>query len=143
MSLYNIVHGKTGLDEIIMALLDEAHPQPIGTYVRYRDGFVEERDGDVILRLHTRSGGGNRECYCDDTSQGHDRGCIATGNDWMEAHPWYLSDEDDDFDSTYADYYFKMPADHPLATALRAHADEHVDMGARWQAAIDAIKGSH
>lgn len=142
MSLYNIVHGRTGLGDIILALLDQARPRTT-EYVRLRDGFVEEGDdGQVILRLHTRSGGGNRECYCDDVSQGHEPGCIATGNEWMEAHPWYLRDEDDDFDSTYADFYFALPADHELAEALREHATEHVDLTARWQAAIDALRAA-
>lgn len=138
MSLYNILHGKTGLGEIILALLDEANPRTT-QYVRLRDGFVEEHDGQIILRLHTRSGGGNRECYCDNEYD-HDVGCIATGNDWMEAHPWYLRDEDDDFDNTYADFYFTLPADHELAAALADHASEHVDMGARWMATINALK---
>jgi len=57
---------------------------------RYRDcGFSKEG-----IYIHTRTGGGNREDY---------------PNKKLTSSPYYLSDSDDNDDSTYANYYFKIP----------------------------------
>ena len=50
--------------------------------------------GKDHIRIHCRTGGGNREGY---------------PNEILTKHPLYIQDEDDDFDCTYADYYFKLP----------------------------------
>ena len=92
MSLYNALFGENADADKLMAIL--------GTQVesfnvpRYRDCYF---DGTYIV-VHTRTGGGNREDY-------------ETENDAMAAHPWYAHDEDDEFDSTYANFYFKPPAE--------------------------------
>ena len=59
---------------------------------RFRNVYMS--DGYIIV--HTRCGGGNRESY-------------EYVFEEMSQHPWYSHDEDDDFDSTYADIYFKVP----------------------------------
>jgi hypothetical protein len=61
-----------------------------GDVERFRDCYLE---GDKIC-VYTRTGGGNRDDY---------------PNEKLTSHPNYLYDEDDDFDSTYASYYFKFP----------------------------------
>jgi len=124
--LYNLVHGEHPLGQILVDLLKSKQDVEIG---RYRDGWVEH-DGDVLLiRIHTRNGGGNREWQADAIES-------------MQAHPWYVRDEDDDFDSTYADFYFAPPLGEippSVAKVLVECAQAPVDVGARWQAAIDAI----
>lgn len=60
---------------------------------RYRDAWLEHHGDVVLARVHTRNGGGNREAQ-------------AEAIEAMRAHPWYLNDEDDEFDPTYADFYF-------------------------------------
>ena len=129
MSLYAIVHGEQDGAEALLHLVQAAHPINVG---RYRDAWVE-RDGDApVIRIHTRNGGGNREDYADAITS-------------MQAHPWYDRDEDDDFDSTYADFYFRPdPAQLDPATAARLveMAGDPVDMGDRWQAAIEAIRSA-
>lgn len=124
MSLYNMVHGQNPIGPLLVALLHEQQPIEVG---RYRDAWVEHEGDDLLIRVHTRNGGGNREDY-DDPS--------------MQAHPWYVRDADDDFDCTYADYWFRpdlttLPNDAALALVEMAQAP--VDMGERWRAAIDAI----
>lgn len=123
--LYGLVLGENHAGPALVALLQERQPIEVG---RYRDAWVEH-EGDVLyVRVHTRNGGGNREDY-DDPS--------------MQAHPWYVRDADDDFDSTYCDYWFAPPLaelDPKVAEVLVALAQPPVDVGARWQAAIEAIR---
>lgn len=57
---------------------------------------VTEQNWDYCLHLHTRSGGWNREWLHDENLK-------------LQENPNYLYDEDDEFDSTYADFYFKVP----------------------------------
>jgi len=57
---------------------------------RFRGAGVQ--DGEIII--HARTGGGNRENY---------------PNEILTSNPYYLRDEDDGFDCTYADYYFSIP----------------------------------
>jgi hypothetical protein len=73
---------------------------------RHRGTFLErdENTGEPVIVVHTRNGGGNRECYQDDCD-GQCTGCIQT--DAIPALPTYLRDEDDDGDCTYANNYFR------------------------------------
>lgn len=86
MSLYNMLFGKNPDTKEILALLGLEESQ----IERFRDCFVEN---DKIL-IFTRTGGGNREYY---------------PNEALVNHPNYLYDEDDEFDPTYAYYYFSLP----------------------------------
>lgn len=88
---------------------------------RHRGTFLErdEDTGDPVIVVHTRNGGGNRECYQDDCD-GACTGCIQT--DAIPALPTYLRDADDDGDSTYANNYFR-PVD-PEAGLAALEAEE-------------------
>jgi hypothetical protein len=86
MSLYNMVFGMNPDSDKLLAILGTTREE----FGRFRNVFME--DGFIVV--HTRCGGGNREDY------------FPT---WVETHPWYSHDEDDDFDCTYANIYFKIP----------------------------------
>lgn len=88
MSLYNMLNGVNPATFVILPMLGEKHPDE---YPRFRDCFI---DGEEI-HIYTRVGGGNRNC--------------GFGEEELQAHPNYLRDEDDDFDSTYATYIFSVP----------------------------------
>lgn len=62
---------------------------------RYRKTIIEkDTDDKMILVIETRAGGGNREDY----------------PAWdMTRNEYYSHDEDDSFDSTYANFYFNVP----------------------------------
>ena len=61
---------------------------------RFRDASFG-KDGDQhVLHIFCRTGGGNREDY---------------PNTVLTSHPLYLRDHDDEYDCTYAHYYFKIP----------------------------------
>jgi len=52
-------------------------------------------DNGKIL-IHTRTGGGNREYYEEQ-------------NNKLTQNQYYISNEDDDFDCTYANFWYKIP----------------------------------
>ena len=125
MSLYALVHGQEAEGPALLALLQERQPFNVG---RYRDGWVEREGDSLLIRIHTRNGGGNREDYDDGT---------------MSNHPWYLKDADDDFDETYADWWFCPPLSElqpETIEALQSLAKPPVDVGARWKEAINALE---
>lgn len=92
MSLYNLVFGENAShSDFLLGLLGKTRAD----FGRYRDTFVTE---DHIV-VHTRCGGGNREDYEDVFDE-------------MANHPLFDFEEDDDFDCTYANIYFKHPAEY-------------------------------
>jgi hypothetical protein len=124
MGLYNVMFGENQFGPVLVELVNKRQPIEVG---RYRDAWVEAHGDRPLIRVHTRNGGGNREDY-DDPS--------------MQAHPWYVRDEDDDFDCTYADYWFAPDPDdldQETMAALVTMAGDPVNMGERWRQAIDAI----
>lgn len=110
---------------------------------RFRDAWPENHDGKLVLAFYTRNGGGNRPDYADVTAA-------------LQAHPNYLSDADDDFDSTYATYRFSMPMTVPpfaveagfsqeewttLATEMLTTSHQGpVDMSERWHQTMAAVE---
>jgi hypothetical protein len=64
---------------------------------RFRDIYFENEECSVPkIILYTRNGGGNRDWY-------------EYVFELLSSHPLYLTDYDDDFDSTYAYIEFKAP----------------------------------
>jgi hypothetical protein len=125
--LYNVVFGKQPIAEELLAILKAVRPIEVG---RFRDAWLERHGDELLVRIHTRNGGGNREGY-DDPS--------------MSAHPWFVRTEDMEFDSTYADYWFRI--DLTLLTReagelLMSFACEPVDMNERWRKAIADLEAT-
>jgi hypothetical protein len=88
MSMYNLIHGENKMASLLLGLLGLFRDD----IPRYRDCFWNgERIG-----IYTRVGGGNRDDY-------------EEGIAFLRAQPTYISDVDDDFDNTYATFYFRMP----------------------------------
>lgn len=86
MSMYNLLFGQNPNSDVILAILGLKE----NDVERFRDCGFDENG----IYVYTRTGGGNREDY---------------SNDVLTSNPYYLNDEDDDFDCTYATYYFKIP----------------------------------
>lgn len=93
MSLYNMIAGVNQATFFILPLLGEKHPD---NYPRFRDCFVDREGDEPQIHLYTRIGGGNREDYREEIDE-------------LTSHPNYISDEDDDFDCTYATFKFSVP----------------------------------
>ena len=86
--MYNMIFGRNPNGPAILRTLDLT-PEDCG---RFRDCFVA--NGEIAV--YTRNGGGNRE-YQEEAIE------------LLQEHPNYLRDEDDDFDYTYATFYFSLP----------------------------------
>lgn len=133
MSLYNVLFGKNPLSGVILGML-ELTESDCG---RYRDCFITEGK----IAIYTRLGGGNRECFCDaqQVAEGHSS-CFRRYIEKLQAHPNYLSDKDDDFDSTYATFYFSFPdtSDAELLGMLNEKGELGTDE--RWTKKLEEIK---
>jgi hypothetical protein len=134
MSLYNMVFGHQPAAPPLIGLIlskDPTVPTRASDMIpRLRDAWVEKDGDQILIRVMTRLGGGNRPDY-------------ATAIETIRNHPWYVRDEDQEFDSTYADFYFRpdlSDVDPELATALVEHAVEHVDMTERWNEAFETLR---
>lgn len=88
MSMYNMLFGMNPDSDKLLSLLGKTRDD----FGRFRNVYLE--DGYIVV--HTRNGGGNREDY-------------EHVFDNMSTHPWYSHDEDDDYDCTYANIFFKIP----------------------------------
>lgn len=130
MSLYNLVHGYNALaPELLKALGTTPADIP-----RFRDCFLSRgpnEDGEYIC-IYTRTGGGNREQY--EESQGgsfnDDDGAKLPSNNDLRLIDGFVFDADDDFDATYAGFYYKVPDSlKTLVEGLNIPASP----GERWQ----------
>lgn len=114
MNMYNMVLGVSPYSEPLLLMVLQARPD-LGevNFGRIRDAWLEDHDGDVLIRVHTRNGGGNRESQ-------------AAAIESMRAHPWYVRDADDTYDETYADFYFR-PSLEDLRKSLDVALGDQAD----------------
>jgi hypothetical protein len=92
-----------------------------GDFGRYRDIFVT----DEHIVVHTRCGGGNRELYQEVFDE-------------MFHHPLYDYDEDSDYDCTYADFYFKHPAEY--SAILEEMAVGTITPSEKWKMMLESLE---
>lgn len=112
MNLYNVVHGENKFANILLASLGFSSKTEIP---KYRDCWY---DGKFIV-VYTRTGSGNRDYYdSEESCREHYPADFMMPEKEPPKGPWnselrnnsyYLEDEDDDFDSTYAKFYFTVP----------------------------------
>lgn len=118
MSLYNALFGENfSQRDFLFELLDKT-PDDFG---RYRDIYVT----DEYIVVHTRCGGGNRDDYEDVFWE-------------MEEHPLYIYDEDDDFDCTYANFYFAHP--ERFSELLKEMAKGTVTPSEKWKRLFESLE---
>lgn len=115
--LYNVLFGENGSHkDFLFGLLGKTS----GDFGRYRDIFVTE---DHIV-VHTRNGGGNREDYEDVFDE-------------MSTHALYAYDEDDDYDCTYANIYFKHPVGYE--EVLKEMAEGTITPADKWKLLFERL----
>ncbi len=90
MSLYNNLFGFSPEAGLLLTILNI----DMNTIPRFRDCYFDVEKNAIVI--HTRTGGGNREDYVKE-------------NQSLAQHDCYKYDCDDDFDSTYANFYFSIP----------------------------------
>jgi hypothetical protein len=112
MSLYNSLFGVNNKAGILLGVLGLR----LGQIPRFRDAFLS--DGKIAI--YTRTGGGNREYYENESAcranyperfVGDDSPSGPWNQDLREV-PGFLYDENDDYDSTYATFYYKFPDEY-------------------------------
>lgn len=94
MSLYNLINGVNSDAFFVLPMLGK-HPDE---YPRFRDCFTSDEDRPDLnehIFVYTRVGGGNRDS--------------GFGEEVMQEDEHFVCDYDDDFDSTYATYVFRVP----------------------------------
>lgn len=132
--LYNVVASDGHEFERGSVLLAVLGNPDVG---RFRDAWVEKSDDGPVVAIYTRNGGGNRECWCDKGDHATYGACTAIKGEALTHHPLYLRDADDEFDRTYATYYFRVPEQY--REALAAVASEPINMSEHWLAVIAAL----
>ena len=88
MNMYNMVNGFNPACVFILPMLGRKPEE----YPRFRNCFVE--DGNIAV--YTRTGGSNK-------GKGY-------GEDSLYEDPNFIKTYDDDFDSSYGTYLFRVPA---------------------------------
>lgn len=125
MSLYNMLFGVNPLSGIVLESLGLT-PTDVP---RFRDAYYDAELNRLVI--YTRTGGGNREYYDSKYSRleslsGYagedpsDEDLAGPYNDDLRDIVGFMYDEDDDFDCTYAYFYFAVPvAFEPIFDTMR------------------------
>lgn len=112
MSFYNMVNGVNSATFFFLPMLGK-HPDE---WPRFRDCFIGKpkftvdkasgmpvteidipKNGDKLIYVFTRTGGGNRESYMKEIEE-------------IKKMKGYIEDFDDSFDQTFMTFVFKVPA---------------------------------
>jgi len=119
MSLYNMLFGMNANADQLLFLLGKKRED----FGRFRNVYVDA--GFIVV--YTRCGGGNREDWPEVF-------------DLMAAHPWFSHDEDDEFDSTYCCFYFKIPQENQLKSYI-ATLEQGDNPANSWHELLESLKG--
>lgn len=88
-----MVNGVNGIALVLLEIINMNYDD----IPRFRDCFLKEHGKNLYVVIHTRTGGGNREEY-------------ERENEELRKNPNFNFDEDNSFDSTYADFYYNIPS---------------------------------
>jgi hypothetical protein len=144
MSLYSALFGTNPLAQIVLTALGTTEDE----VPRFRDAYFDAQNDRLVI--HTRTGGGNRPYY-ESEDRRRDEDPEAFEGDEPPTGPWnadlrllpgFIYDRDDDFDSTYADFFFKVPAPFkPIFDGLKAlGAGKDMSPAERWQTVLSALQ---
>ena len=90
---------------------------------RFRDCFID----DGLIVIHTRTGGGNREYY-------------ESQNEELTEHPNYLHNSDDEFDCTYANFYYSFPDEYKDDLTKISQGNVDIKPSEKWQALFNKLQ---
>ena len=114
--LYNMLFGENDQKSVLLSMIGMENFD----FGRFRDIYVTEEH----IVVHTRCGGGNREDYeyvFENASE----------------NPYYSHDEDDDFDCTYADIFFRHPEEYK--EVLQEMAKGTITPSEKWKLMFEAL----
>lgn len=153
MSLYNMLFGQNPLSDLYLGMVGLTKADT----GRFRDAYVEKRGDKTksefdssnfcgwVLCVYTRNGGGNRQHWGEENKYSGPEckctGCIA--EHFLPGHPLYLSDADDDFDSTYATFYFQIPTQFwPFLEELATTSSPESTPSERWARLFNKLESA-
>ena len=143
MSLYNLLFGENPFSGALLNLLGVTRDG----VPRYRDCYLNEK-GRIVI--HTRTGGGNRDFYeheerCRNEYPEYFNGKDDPSGPWnadLRKLPGFLYDEDDDYDCTYADFYYEPAPEHKKLIETLQELGGVSNPSERWRALLaDLEKG--
>jgi hypothetical protein len=125
--MYNMLVPGAFLRAAVLLPIIGINPQAASLF-RFRDVWLENHDGQVLFRIYTRMGGGNRGDYAEAIAK-------------LRGNPLFMKDEDCKFDSTYASFWFRLPPNAPdeVIDMLREGVPPPVDTVKMWEAIIARI----
>ena len=127
MSLYNSLFGVNASAPVLLKILGI----DIGDIPRFRDCYLMGRN----IVIHTRTGGGNRDFY-ESKNEDNQNG---PWNSTLEKNEYYICDEDDEFDSTYANFYFCFPEEYKKELEDISNGVKVETPSEKWQKLIDTM----
>jgi len=144
MSMYGMLFGESSHADVLLAMLGLGKAD----FYRFRNCHLTDKRQ---IAVYTRGGGGNRQCYCDDYAKPEERtvdfagdlhalGCVRLMQSANRKHPCYEYDEDDDYDNTYATFYFRIPED--VDRAKLAEIMPELTGAERWEQFLSALKAA-
>lgn len=149
MSLYNMLFGVNPSSKIFLAMIG----LDLGDIPRFRNVYLhvgetygsDSKDftGDepLFIAVHTRTGGGNREYYEEPNEENPD----GPWNSTMQENKYFVYDCDDNFDSTYATFYFRIPKEYLEGMKELILKGEHADLtttpGQQWETLLEKLNG--
>lgn len=128
MSLYNMLFGVNQASPILLKILGISP----GDIPRFRDCFI---DGENIV-IHTRTGGGNRDFY--DCS--NDENPDGPWSETIRNNPHFLHDEDEEFDCTYANFYYKFPEEYAEDLKAISVKNETYTPSEKWKMLFESLE---
>lgn len=149
MSLYNMLFGVNPASKIFLAMID----LDMGDIPRFRNVYLnigEDFQGGskdftgsepLFIAVHTRTGGGNREFYDEHNEDNPD----GPWNSTMRENEYFVYDCDDDFDCTYATFFFSVPKEYLEGLKEVLLKGEHADLtttpGQQWETLFEKLNG--
>lgn len=133
MTFYNLLFGKNYFSTILLKILGLTEAD----VPRFRDCYL--CDNEIVI--YTRTGGGNRDYYeseevCRENYPEYFKdSCHLPNGPWnqdLRDNPNFLSDEDDDFDRTYAYFRFSCPEDYKKDIEAIAEKDQSYTPSEKW-----------
>lgn len=137
MSLYNALFGFNPYAPLLLPMLGVIPAQ----IPRFRDCFLKEEDGKLVIVIHTRTGGGNRPYYDEPNNENIE----GPWNSDLRALPGFIRDEDSPYDTTYANFYFDVPESCKTAAQVITESMDPNDKRPpeeKWARTMDALRSS-
>jgi len=135
MSLYNNLFGVDSEAGYLLHILNLTE----NDIPRFRTCYYDNKKNLIVI--HTRTGGGNREYYdsfesCQSNYPEYFEGDEPPSGPWnsdLQSHPLYITDYDDNFDCTYANFVFKVPEEHEAKLKEAFEGKETITPSEKWQ----------